>query len=67
MASSSPRDFAGAPIVSDLYPDFRYPDDWWSGLASEVVEHDGTFYVALFQNHHERPLAAGGVFLARLK
>lgn len=67
VAAPTPRDFVGAAIVSKLYPNSRYPAEWWSGLAPEIVEHNGTLYVALFQNHHERPLAAGGVFLARLK
>jgi hypothetical protein len=66
-ASRSPRNFDGAPIVSDLYPDARYPEDWWRGLAPEIIEHAGTLYVAVFQNHGTRPLAAGGIFVARLK
>jgi hypothetical protein len=66
VASEDPHQFEGKSVVSNLHPEFRYPEQWWPALAPEVVEDGGQHYVAMFRNHGTRPLAAGGVFVARL-
>jgi hypothetical protein len=67
VASQDVRDFEGKPVVSNLFPDFRYPQDWWPALAPEVIVDGDQYYIAAFKNHGTRPLEQGGVFVARLK
>lgn len=67
VASADPHDFEGKPIVSNLFPDFKYPEQWCPMLAPEIIEDEGQLYVAMFKNHGKRPLEKGGVFVARLK
>ena len=69
VASRDPQDFAGKPVVASMFPNFSYPEQWWPGLAPEIVKDGDKMYIAYFMNHHEHPLGTlkqGGVFVAEL-
>lgn len=69
VASHDPKNFDGKPVVANIFPDFKYPQDWWPALAPEVIIDGDKMYVAYFMNHHSHPfhtLKQGGVFIAEL-
>lgn len=70
VASSNPKAFEGKPIVSSMFPAYKYPEEWWPALAPEIIVDGDKMYIAYFMNHHSHPLKTlkqGGVFIAELK
>ncbi len=69
VASRDPNNFEGKPVVANIFPHFKYPEDWWPALAPEIVLDGEKMYIAYFMNHHEHPLRSlrqGGVFVAEM-
>lgn len=69
VASRDPKNFEGKPIVAKMFPDFKYPEEWWPALAPEVIIDGDKMYIAYFMNHYSHPfhtLKQGGVFIAEL-
>ena len=69
IVSRNPKNFEGKPVVANIFPNYKYPEDWWPALAPEIIIDGEKMYIAYFMNHNEHPLSTlkqGGVFVAEL-
>ena len=69
IASRNPKDFQDKPVVSNVIPHFKYPEEWWPVLAPEIIVDGDKMYIAYFMNHHMHPIGTlkqGGVFLPEI-
>jgi len=69
VASADPANFEGKPVVTNMFPNYKYPEEWWPALAPEVVVDGNKMYIAYFLNHNAHPfgtLKQGGVFMAEI-